>query len=74
MCSCSKAEWRIKSNGQFRAAKVGPRKLGLGRKKPTRAKVGFTVFEKDKRKNESWSLILNRKTIIPTKMSTVNRK
>lgn len=37
-------------NGQFRAAKVGPRKLGLGRKQPKRAKVGFAVFEKDKRK------------------------
>lgn len=37
-------------NGRFRAAKVGPRKVGLGRKKPTRVKVGFAVFEKDKRK------------------------
>lgn len=47
--------------------KLVPRKLGLERKKPTRAKVEFTVFVKDKRKNESWSLILSRKKIIPTK-------
>lgn len=55
--------------------KLVPGNLGLGEKKPKRAKVGFAVFEKDKRKkNESWSLILNRKEIILTKMRMVNGK
>lgn len=62
-------------NGQFGAAEVGPRKRAW-EKNPKRIEAGFAVSEKDKtnkKSNESWLPILNRKEIL-TNMKIVNGK